>query len=191
MTRQHIGILGGSFNPIHCGHISLARNILNKVELDQIWFVVSPQNPLKSNHALLSDRLRFELVKAALQSEKNLIACDYEFTLPKPSYTWNTLQRLSLDFPDKEFTLLIGEDNWACFPQWYRYEQILENYNLIIYPRNCSLTNSEELPPNVKLVNTELLDISSTQIRQNVQNNLPIDGMVPECIKQRVVEWYK
>lgn len=188
---QRIGLFGGSFNPIHCGHINLARNILNKVKLDQIWFVVSPHNPLKSDSTLLPDHLRLELVKTALQSETNMIACDYEFTLPKPSYTWNTLQQLSQDYPDKIFTLLIGEDNWNCFPKWYCYEQILNNYDIIIYPRDNSLTISEKLPENVKLINTDLLDVSSTQIRNCVKNDLSIDGLVPECIKQKVLTLYK
>ena len=191
MMYQRIGLFGGSFNPIHCGHINLARNILNKVKLDQIWFVVSPHNPLKSDSTLLPDHLRLELVKTALQSETNMIACDYEFTLPKPSYTWNTLQQLSQDYPDKIFTLLIGEDNWNCFPKWYCYEQILNNYDIIIYPRDNSLTISEKLPENVKLINTDLLDVSSTQIRNCVKNNLSIDGLVPECIKQKVLTLYK
>lgn len=191
MKHQRIGLFGGSFNPIHCGHISIARNILNKVKLDQIWFVVSPHNPLKSDNTLLPDHLRLELVKTALQSEANMIACDYEFTLPKPSYTWNTLQQLSQDYPDNVFTLLIGEDNWTCFPKWYCYEQILNNYDIIIYPRNNSLTISEKLPENIRLINTDLLDISSTQIRNFVKNNRPIDGMVPECIKQKVLMLYK
>ncbi len=191
MKHQRIGLFGGSFNPIHCGHISIARNILNKVKLDQIWFVVSPHNPLKSDSTLLPDHLRIELVRTALQSEANMIACDYEFALPKPSYTWNTLQQLSQDYPDNIFTLLIGEDNWTCFPQWYCYEQILNNYDIIIYPRNNSLTISEKLPENVRLINTDLLDISSTKIRNCVKNDLPIDGMVPECIKQKVLMLYK
>ena len=111
---KKVGIFGGSFNPIHTGHIALAKSLCEKAGLDEVWFMVSPQNPFKQAATdLLDDSLRFELVEKALKGESQLKACNYEFHLPKPSYTWHTLQALSKDYPDIAFTLLIGGDNWA------------------------------------------------------------------------------
>ena len=114
-----IGIFGGSFNPIHTGHVALAQAVLKQCELDEVWLMVSPLNPLKRNDSdLLDDSLRYQLARKALEGINGVKACDYEFRLPKPSYTWNTLQQLSKDFPDHRFCLLIGGDNWAHFERW-------------------------------------------------------------------------
>ena len=109
------GIFGGSFNPIHNGHISLARQILYKGCLDEIWFVVSPQNPLKSSDSLADDAYRLSLVEAALAEESSLVASDYEFHMPRPSYMYDTLTSMQRDYPDREFILIIGGDNWTMF----------------------------------------------------------------------------
>lgn len=122
------GIFGGSFNPIHNGHISLARQLREKAELDEVWLMVSPQNPLKQQADLLDDSLRMEMARRALEGVEGVIASDYEMYLPRPSYTWNTLQALSRDYPDREFVLLMGGDNLALFHRWYHYEDILRNY---------------------------------------------------------------
>lgn len=123
---KRTGIFGGSFNPIHCGHIALAKEILRQTTLDEIWLMVSPQNPLKREASdLLDDDLRFQLAQKALADVEGVIACDYEFHLPIPSYTWTTLQHLRKDYPDHEFTLLIGGDNWERFTRWYHWKDIL------------------------------------------------------------------
>lgn len=124
------GIFGGSFNPIHNGHISLARQLREKAELDEVWLMVSPQNPLKQQADLLDDSLRMEMARRALEGVEGVIASDYEMYLPRPSYTWNTLQALSRDYPDREFVLLMGGDNLALFHRWYHYEDILRNYRM-------------------------------------------------------------
>ena len=136
---KKVGIFGGSFNPIHTGHIALAKSLCEKACLDEVWFMVSPMNPFKKTATdLLDDHLRLEMVEKALEHEPQLKACDYEFRLPKPSYTWHTLQAISKDYPENEFTLLIGGDNWAAFDKWYHHDDILAHYPIVVYPRQCT-----------------------------------------------------
>ncbi len=185
------GIFGGSFNPIHNGHIQLARQLREAAGLDEVWLMVSPQNPLKEQAGLLADDLRLQLARQALADEPFIEVSDYEFHLPRPSYTWNTLQALKDDFPDREFVLLIGGDNWERFPRWYRAEDILSNYQIIVYPRRGSDIDLTSLPPTVSVVEAELLDISSTDIRRRVRRGQQITGMVPDSIVQTVEKLYR
>lgn len=185
-----VGIYGGSFNPIHNGHIALAEAFLRQAELDEVWFMVSPQNPLKANARLLDDKIRFKMVQKVLKHKRNLIACDYEFHLPKPSYTWDTLQRLSNDFPQHQFTLLIGSDNWTAFDRWYHHEEILQNYKIVIYPRLGDEIGKNELPNSVLLLNAEFINISSTEIRERIANGKSIDHLVPAEIVVEVTNAY-
>jgi len=189
---MNIGLFGGSFNPIHVGHISLAQQLLQLAGLDEVWLMVSPQNPLKQGSSdLLDDQLRFEMAQQALKDVRGVKACDYELHLPKPSYTWNTLQHLQEDYPDHQFTLLIGGDNWQNFHRWYRADDIIRNYPIVVYPRRNSYIDREALPANVTVVNTELLDISSTQIRNRVRQGEDIQGMVPPVIEEQVCQYYR
>lgn len=185
-----VGLYGGSFNPIHNGHIALAEAFLRQAELDEVWFMVSPQNPLKANTSLLDDKIRFKMVQKVLKHKRNLIACDYEFHLPKPSYTWDTLQRLSNDFPQHQFTLLIGSDNWTAFDRWYHHEKILQNYKIVIYPRLGDEIDKNELPNSVSLLNAEFINISSTEIRERIANGKSIDHLVPAEIAVEVTNAY-
>ena len=188
---MRIGIFGGSFNPIHVGHISLARQLRQLAGLDEVWLMVSPQNPLKQgSNDLLDDRLRYQLARIALHGEEGIKACDYELHLPKPSYTWNTLQHLRQDFPNNTFVLLIGGDNWQHFHRWYKADDIMREYQIVVYPRRGSKTDTTSLPSTVKIVNTELIDISSTEIRQRVQQGEPIKEMVPSSIEPLVQSLY-
>ena len=188
MNRKRIGIFGGSFNPIHFGHIRLARHIRKEAALDEVWFMVSPQNPFKVNQTLLDDDKRLQLVKIALTREKGLKACDYEFRLPKPSYTWNTLQALTADYPDDEFLLVIGADNWANFAQWFHSADILAHHNIVVYPREGTDIDETTLPPNVSLVHTPLYPFSSTQVRRRIAEGETIDGMVPRAVARMITE---
>ena len=185
-----IGLFGGSFNPIHVGHIALARQLRQLARLDEVWMMVSPQNPLKEQSGLLDDRLRFEMTRRALEHEEGLVACDYELRLPKPSYTWSTLQHLEADYPDHTFVLLIGGDNWELFPRWYRSDDILRDHHIIVYPRRGSDFDTSALPENVQVVETELLDISSTMVRAKVRRGESVKGLVPEAIEAEVKRYY-
>lgn len=180
------GIFGGSFNPIHNGHISLARQILKAGGLDEIWFVVSPQNPLKSADTLADDDYRLSLVRKALEGETSLVASDYEFHMPRPSYMYDTLMAMRRDYPDRDFVLLIGGDNWMMFNRWYRWEDILHNFRIIIYPRQGSYIDISTLPANVRLVETELYNISSTEIRDKISKGEDITHLVPEAIAKLI-----
>ena len=184
------GIFGGSFNPIHNGHITLARYLCEAAGLDEVWLMVSPQNPLKQQAGLLTDDLRLQMARKAVEDEPHIIVSDYEFHLPRPSYTWNTLQALQSDFPDRQFVLMIGGDNWQHFSRWYHADDIIRNYSLVVYPRRGSDIGSSLLPPNVQIVEADLLDISSTDIRRRVRQRKSIEGLVPDCILQSVMEYY-
>ena len=178
---KRIGIFGGSFNPIHNGHIALAQAVLRQCALDEVWLMVSPQNPLKQNSTdLLDDQLRLQMAEKALEGVEGVKACDDEFRLPKPSYTWNTLQHLSKDYPDYTFSLLIGGDNWAHFTRWRHWKDILRCHQVIVYPR-------EDYPGTIDV---PLLDVSSTEIRQRVREGKSIEGMVPDSIIPLVKKYY-
>lgn len=170
-----IGIYGGSFNPVHFGHLGLAQWVVEHTDLDAVWMMVSPNNPLK-NRAILTDaHVRMAEVQAAINQIPNikdkLIACDFEFHLPVPNYTANTLRELSKTYPEHEFTLLIGEDNWQIFDQWREYEYILDNYRVLVYPRHnesnhqCPTLNTKRV---VFLSDAPYFNISSTEIRNSI-----------------------
>ncbi len=177
---MRVAVFGGSFNPIHLGHIALARAVVRQRLADEVWLMVSPQNPLKQESDLLEDELRFEMACKALEGVDGVKASDYELHLPKPSYTWNTLRHLSADYPDFRFSLLIGGDNWARFQRWYHWKDILRRYAVTVYPRD-GYTGT---------VNVPLIDISSTEIRRRVRTGESISGMVPDCIIPLVMKYY-
>lgn len=180
------GIYGGSFNPIHNGHIALARHLLQEAELDEIWFVVSPQNPFKVQQQLLADDKRLLLVRKALAPYPQLVASDFEFSLPRPSYMWHTLQSMSAQWPDRELHLIIGADNWLYFDRWYHADDIRSTYPIIIYPRQGYDIVPSALPQGVRLVNTPLYNVSSTEIRADVAAGRDISGKVPSTILSEV-----
>ena len=188
---KKIGIFGGSFNPIHNGHIALAKAFLKEEKLDEVWFMVSPQNPFKVNQHLLSDHLRLEMVRKALENESQLIVSDYEFHLPRPSYTWLTLQYLKEDYPQDNFTLLVGGDNWAAFDRWYHADDILSNYQIVVFPRRGENESTVNLTQGVHFLNAPLIDISSTEIRRYVQEGRDISAFIPASIQGDVLRYYR
>ena len=188
----HIGIYGGSFNPIHTGHIALARTLLRLTSLDEIWFMVSPLNPFKrATEDLLADNLRLKLTQLALEGEPRLVASDFEFGLPKPSYTYDTLRKLTETYPQNHFTLIMGADNWIAFDRWKDHEKILRDYPIIVYPRHNSTVDAAALPPGVTLIDTPLYDFNSTVIRQRVADGRSIHGLVKPEIEELTREYYQ
>ncbi len=175
------GIFGGSFNPIHVGHIALAQAILRQCGLDEVWLMLSPQNPLKQETDLLDDQLRYEMAQKALEGVEGIKACNYEFRLPKPSYTWNTLQHLTEDYPDREFILIIGGDNWAQFERWRCWKDILRHHRVIVYPRGN----------DIGTIDVPLINVSSTEIRGRVKRHQPITNLVPAVIEGLVEKYYQ
>lgn len=176
------GLYFGSFNPIHIGHLIIAEYLVEHSDLDELWFVVSPQNPLKKKGSLLDDRQRLHLVNLAIEDDIRFKACDVEFSLPKPSYTSFTLQVLREQYPNREFCLIMGEDNLQSFKKWFNYEFILENYQLYVYPRPNYDGGELKAHPNVHLVDAPLMELSSTMIRQNLKEKKSVRFMLPEKV---------
>ena len=167
--RIKTGIFGGSFNPIHIGHLALANYLCEFGELDEIWFLVSPHNPLKQQDDLWDNQLRLKLVQLSIEGYPKFRASDFEFHLPRPSYMVHTLAALKEAYTDREFTLIIGSDNWTSFPRWKEAETIKQNYPILIYPRIGHEVDKSTLPATVRLVQTPLIEVSSTFIRESMQ----------------------
>ena len=168
------GIFGGSFNPIHNGHIILARQLKKQAALDEVWLMVSSQNPLKQHADLLADEARMEMARKAVEGEEGIMACDYEMHLPRPSYTWNTLQALSRDYLDREFVLMIGGDNWKLFDRWYHAEDIRQHFEIVVYTRTPG--------------DPGFIDISSTEIRRRIREGLSFEDLVPKSVADIIKE---
>ncbi|MFN7258778.1 MAG: nicotinate (nicotinamide) nucleotide adenylyltransferase [Cyclobacteriaceae bacterium] len=184
--RQKIGLFFGSFNPIHVGHLIIANVMAQNTDLDKVWLVVSPQNPFKPSKGLLHEFDRYDLVKAAIADNFKLEVSDVEFHLPKPSYTIHTLAYLTEKYPNKEFKVIIGEDNLENFTKWKNHEQILDQFGLYVYPRP-HVTNSDlKRHSNVTIVKAPMIDISATYIRNCIKNNKSIRYLVPETVENMI-----
>ncbi|MFN6087226.1 MAG: nicotinate (nicotinamide) nucleotide adenylyltransferase [bacterium] len=184
--RQKIGLFFGSFNPIHVGHLIIANVMAQNTDLDKVWLVVSPQNPFKPSKGLLHEFDRYDLVKAAIADNFKLEVSDVEFHLPKPSYTIHTLAYLTEKYPNKEFKVIIGEDNLENFTKWKNHEQILNQFGLYVYPRP-HVTNSDlKRHSNVTIVKAPMIDISATYIRNCIKNNKSIRYLVPETVENMI-----
>ncbi|MFC0878201.1 nicotinate (nicotinamide) nucleotide adenylyltransferase [Saccharicrinis sp. FJH2] len=170
------GLFFGSFNPIHKGHVEIAEFILKNSDLEEIWFVVSPENPWKTEQKKPSSDIRLKMVQLAIENKTEFRATNFEEQLPKPSYTYQSLRYLSSKYPENNFVLLIGGDNLAEFRKWGNYEKILSEYEVWAYPRNQTTDTDKSL--NIKLIKAPLLDYSSTEIRENLQNNASKDTRI-------------
>lgn len=190
-----IGIYGGSFNPIHFGHIGLAKWVTEHTDLDQVWLMVSPNNPLKDKTILADEQERLDAAKEAIRKTENeklktengkqILVSDFEFHLPRPTYTANTLRALAKAYPEHEFTLIIGEDNLNIFNKWREYQYILDNYRMFVYPRRDKAGTQGATQPTagtqpreatlpakgtIFLTGAPYFDISSTELRKNLHN---------------------
>ena len=178
-------IFGGSFDPIHIGHTSLATEVLRQNLADEVWFMVSPRNPLKKDLHLTDEAIRLEMVRLAVAGEPRFVACDFEFNLPRPSYTYHTLQALGVAYPDRQFILLIGADNWACINRWYNYQEIISRYSIIVYPRGGE--KFAQLPENVSWISSPLFDISSTEIRGQLFKDEKMQQWLPSGVYDYII----
>lgn len=182
MSNKRIGLFGGTFNPIHKGHLALAKTLCEKTQMDELWLLVSPQNPFKVNMTLLDDNLRFRLVQLAIAGEPRLVASNFEFSLPRPSYTFNTLTALRKAYPDCQFELIIGGDNWHTFPHWYKQQEIAESTPIWIYPRPGYPIEAHSLPQGIQLVEAPLFPYSSTDVREAIRMHQDASAMLPEKV---------
>lgn len=177
-----VGLFFGSFNPIHIGHMVLANYMLEYTDLDRIWFVISPHNPLKNKSSLLHERHRLQMVQIATENNSKLKASNVEFKLPQPSYTVNTLAHLKEKYPSTDFALLMGEDNLGSFHKWKNYEEILKYHELYVYPRHKSADTELRKHKNVKFVDAPRMEISSTMIRNAIKEKKDLRYFVPEAV---------
>ncbi len=181
---KHIGLFFGSFNPIHTGHLIIAEFMADQTDLQQVWFVVSPHNPLKARATLANDFDRLHMVQLAIDDNPKLRASNIEFSLPKPSYTIDTMAYLHEKYSDHQFSLIMGSDNLESIHKWKNFELLLERYPINVYRRSGTADASRTSFPNVKVWETPLLEISSTYIRRLIAGGHSIRYMVPDSVYQ-------
>ncbi|MDO4929936.1 MAG: nicotinate (nicotinamide) nucleotide adenylyltransferase [Bacteroidales bacterium] len=179
---KRVAIYGGSFNPIHMGHLALARYVVAKHLADEVWMMVSPQNPLKKVEGLLPEADRLRLAQLATANESQIRVSDFECHLPRPSYTYLTLRALHEAHPDIVFSLLIGADNWTRFDRWVKPEEILAHHRILVYPRPEYPIDAATLPDGVSLLDAPLFPYSSTDIRQRLVSGENVSEMLTPAV---------
>lgn len=178
------GIFPGSFNPVHIGHLALANWMCEFGPLDEVWFLVTPHNPLKKKEGLMDDRLRYRMVSLAIEEYPRFKASDFEFSLPRPSYTIDTLDALQTAYPGRQFHLIMGADNWRIIDRWKDYQLLLEKYPVLVYPRlGCEVHIPEEYRSQVQYVGAPVLEISSTFIREALKEGKDVRFFLPGKIR--------
>ncbi|MFL2628850.1 MAG: nicotinate (nicotinamide) nucleotide adenylyltransferase [Candidatus Marisimplicoccus sp.] len=187
---KKIGLYPGTFNPIHNGHVTLANYFINNTELDEVWVVITPQNPFKKNNDLIEDNYRLVMANKIFNHLKNIKVCDIEFQLEKPNYTIDTINKLLEDFPNNQFTLIIGEDNLTNFHQWKDYARILDLVNVFVYPRIKKHDGNQEIADNtkIKILDAPKIIISSEEIRKEMKEGNDIQSYLPKEIHQYIIE---
>jgi nicotinate-nucleotide adenylyltransferase len=182
---MNIGLFFGSFNPIHHGHLIIANHILNNKIVDELWIIVSPQNPFKKSAGLLNENHRLNLVKTAIEGESKIKANNIEFKLPKPSYTINTLTYLKEKYPQHQFSIIMGSDGFQNLPKWKNATVIIENYHILVYKRP-GFEITETHSARISIMDAPLLEISSTLIRKLIKENKSIRYLVPDAVKEEI-----
>lgn len=183
------GLFFGSFNPIHNGHIALAGYMLEFTDLDEIWFVVSPQNPLKKQHELAPDKHRLEMTKLAIEDFNPRISlCDIEMNMPRPSYTIDTLEALDKQYPMRKFTVLMGADSMESIHKWKDFEALLKNYRFMVYPRLGLNVGEIALKYNVEIINAPIMELSSTFLRNSILKNKNVSYFMPIKAYQYLID---
>jgi len=177
-----IGLLFGSFNPVHVGHLIIANYMANYTTLDKVWLVVSPQNPLKKYGDLINTYDRLEMCKLATDNSKNIQVSDVELKLPQPSYTIDTLTHLKEKYPQHEFALIMGSDNLVSLPKWKNYKLILRDYQIFVYPRPGYENTDLATHPSVTITMTPLMELSATFIRQSLKDKKNVQYFVPDVV---------
>jgi nicotinate-nucleotide adenylyltransferase len=182
---MNIGLYFGSFNPIHHGHLIIANHIINETGIKEVWFIVSPQNPFKETSSLLNEQHRLQLVKLAIEDAPGLRASNIEFSLPKPSYTIDTLVYLEEKYPQHQFYIIMGSDGFQNIDKWKNANQLLKNYPIIIYERPGFNVNKKD-GTKITLLKAPLLDISSTLVRKLIKEKKSIRYLVPDNVAQEI-----
>ncbi|HQP90496.1 MAG TPA: nicotinate (nicotinamide) nucleotide adenylyltransferase [Bacteroidales bacterium] len=181
--QKNIGLLFGTFNPPHIGHTLIANYFYITNNFDEIWFMVSPQNPFKKDITLLDEKLRLEMVRLAIEDANYLKASDIEFSLPKPSYTINTLEKLKNDYSQYTFNIIMGSDNAISIEKWKDFQNIIDNYRIYVYPRTGYSTKNILTHKNIKIDNTApIIDISSTWIREQIKNGKDVQFFLRKVV---------
>lgn len=185
LPSKRIGLFFGSFNPIHIGHLIIAEYMATRTDLEQVWFVVSPHNPLKNRATLANDFDRLHMVQLAIDDNPRLKASNIEFSLPKPSYTIDTMVYLHEKYPQHQFSLIMGSDNLASIDKWKNYELLLQRYTIHIYKREGDVPELKmPAESDIRMYDVPMMDISSTYIRQSLAAGLSVRYMVPESVFQ-------
>ena len=182
---MNIGLYFGSFNPIHIGHLIIANHVLNETNIERIWFIVSPQNPLKKSNSLLNEFDRLHMVRLAVQDDNRMKCSDIEFNLSKPSFTTNTLAFLSEKYPEHEFSIIMGSDSYQNLDKWKNFETIVSNYSIYVYKREGHEIN-KFWGQEPTILNAPLIQISATQIRDHVKAGKSIRYLVPEIVREEI-----